>query len=236
MNMPLARSMPIEEPAGDAGPGGEILARYGFRGLHDGNGLFEGYGRRLPGGSTVYAVDASGEPALCGPFALKLSQAPDEKTERLRQSISLGGEDALRDISGFVASWTRLQLRSGHPNPYCAIFHQLRPHRLVEEPRSTRNFLHQAERALKLSATLFENEDGGDTARLFMNGCRSAAGRCAHLDEKRVHVPSVLILLAQISSHFLAGVHVSVRPVERLRRRAAGEMLHQIAEHGRKLY
>lgn len=234
MRMPLARSTPEYEPQADAGAGAEILAEYGFRGLHDGNGLFEGYGRRLPGGGTVYAVDASGEPALAGSFTLKLAQAQNERTDRIRAAIRNGGEDALRDISEFVASWTMRQLRSGHPNPYCAVFHQLRPHRLVEEPRSTRNFLHQAERALKLSATLFERDDDA-TARLFMSGCMAAAGRCAHLDENRVHVPSVLILLSQIASHFLAPGIPSACALERLRRRAAGEMLHQIAENGRKI-
>lgn len=235
MKTPVARHLHTEDLRGDAARDGGLLARYGFRGLHDGNGLFEGYGRRLPGGGSIYAVDPRGEPALSDSFALKLSPVNDERTDKLRQDIACGGELALRDISRFIASWTMLQLRSGHPNPYCAVFHQLRPHRLVEEPRSVRNFLHQAERALKLSATLFEHEDD-DTARMFMSGCMSAAGRCAHLDEKRVHVPSVLLLLSQISAHFLAGGSSSAHPVERMRRRAAGEMLHQISENARKLF
>lgn len=212
---------------------GSLASQYGFRGLFDQSGFFEGYGRRLPGGMTVYAVDDNGEPACRLPFRLRLSRHAEADLETL-ETIAAGGEQALQFIRMTVETWVRRQITSTNPNPWLAIAHHLRPYRLVEETGDRRSFLRQAARGLLCAASIMEAETD-ILSQAFIRGATAAAGRCAARPDS-LDLRAIILLLSQISRHFIvSALDKNQIETESIKKRAAGEMLYQISWQGEKL-
>lgn len=209
------------------------LTQCGFRGLFDRGGFFEGHGRRLPGGATVYAIDCSGEPAYRSPFHLRLSRHADVDRETV-EIIAAGGEQALKFIRTTVEAWVRRQIASSNPNPWLAIAHHLRPYRLVEEPAGRASFARQAAGGLRCAAAIMES-DADILSQTFVRGATAAAGRCAARPES-LDIRVTTQLLSQISRHFIVSALDQTQiGTESIKKRAAGEMLYQISRQGEKL-